>query len=304
MRADDDPLRARGVSRLWLFNLDAEEELAGRPPAGAREEAVARLAEPLAHGRGGLLAPRDTLVGAPGGPGPVERSGVAWCPTPSACAQLESAGAAVPPAPAVEVLRRANARETFVDLDPLPGACIVGEGAELRRVLSSEAPGRAPGSGRPPAWLLRRSLGSAGRGRLVVERWGERAELWASTALAEGPVHVAPLVDLVEEFALHGRVAPDGSFALGSPVLHRAVGGTFRGAERATFASLGADRTERLVQAASAVGERLAGLGYRGPFGVDAFAWMDGRGARRFHAPSEVNARYTMSFGIGAPELV
>ncbi|MEM1451963.1 MAG: hypothetical protein AAF957_15680 [Planctomycetota bacterium] len=293
------------MSRLWLFNLDAEDELAGRPAFGIPAEAVERLARPLADGTGGFLAAGDVALDGAGQPGASSAlRGVAWCPTPAAVRRLERAGAAVDAPPDLDVLRRANARETFAHLDPLSGAGVVRDMDELRRAVSVAPPKRAPDARRASAWLLRRSLGAAGRGRLVAERWDGRVEGWAASALAEGAVHVAPLVDVADELALHGRVALDGEVALGRPVRHRAQGGTFRSAALAPPGSIDPERAERLLSAASEVGAALAELGYHGPFGVDAFEWTDGRGARRFHAPSEVNARYTMSFAIGAPELV
>ncbi len=52
---------------------------------------------------------------------------------------------------------------------------------------------------------------------------------------------------------------------------------------------------ERLAELVSAAGAALAGLGYAGPFAVDAFAYRDPGGGRRFRPLCEINAR--LSFG-------
>jgi hypothetical protein len=43
--------------------------------------------------------------------------------------------------------------------------------------------------------------------------------------------------------------------------------------------------------------------GYHGPFGIDAFAWQDAQGTRRFQPLSEINARFSMGFGFGMEGL-
>ena len=43
----------------------------------------------------------------------------------------------------------------------------------------------------------------------------------------------------------------------------------------------------------------LREAGYFGPFGIDAFRWLDVNGARRWNPRGEINARYSMGFSIG-----
>ncbi|MCC7018590.1 MAG: hypothetical protein IT332_02465 [Ardenticatenales bacterium] len=50
----------------------------------------------------------------------------------------------------------------------------------------------------------------------------------------------------------------------------------------------------RLREVHRAVGVALAGAGYRGAFGIDAFRWRDAAERIRLHALGEVNARVTM----------
>ncbi len=120
--------------------------------------------------------------------------------------------------------------------------------------------------------------------------------------LERGPVHVAPLVDLVEEYALHGWLTRTGALSRGAPVRTVQAGGSWRSAERAFDLPRSIQR--RLFDALDRVGARLHSLGYFGPFGIDAFQWEDAAGHRHIHAPSEVNARYTMAYAVGAPELI
>ena len=52
---------------------------------------------------------------------------------------------------------------------------------------------------------------------------------------------------------------------------------------------------ERLSAMVATAGAALAGLGYTGPFAIDAFAYRDGE-TRRFHPLCEINARYTFGW--------
>jgi hypothetical protein len=57
---------------------------------------------------------------------------------------------------------------------------------------------------------------------------------------------------------------------------------------------------DRLLSArAASVADALFGAGYFGPFGIDAFTYRGEDGALRFHELSEINARYSMGFGVG-----
>ena len=47
------------------------------------------------------------------------------------------------------------------------------------------------------------------------------------------------------------------------------------------------------------LGEALAGAGYFGPFGIDAYRYRDRAGALRLQPRSEINARYSMGFAVG-----
>ena len=51
-----------------------------------------------------------------------------------------------------------------------------------------------------------------------------------------------------------------------------------------------------LAERVAAVGAALATINYAGPFAIDAFVYRDTTGARRLHAPVEINARYTFGW--------
>ena len=70
--------------------------------------------------------------------------------------------------------------------------------------------------------------------------------------------------------------------------------GSFLGIDLAPPALEAAERAQ-LATVVAAAGAELAANGYAGPFAVDAFAYRDASGARRFHPLCEINARF--SFG-------
>ena len=288
------------MGTLWALNLDAEDEL--RAHRSGRHYAPGRLRIPerAFSAAAALLRPGDRVLGSPAGE-PLER-GAAWCPTASARSALESVGARTAPAPSMDVLVLANARETFAGLNPLPGSALAANPSELERALAKVPLGRAPSIPQDPAWVLRASLCSAGRVRLVVPGPSPAAEDFGRRAFASGPVHVQPFVDIVEELSLHGVLLPDGGLLFGSPVRQEARAGTFAGATLAT--GLAPSRVAALESALVQVADRLAGIGYFGPFGVDAFVWKDSAGVQHLQAPSEVNARFSMAFALGAPACV
>ena len=110
------------------------------------------------------------------------------------------------------------------------------------------------------------------------------------------------MVDIVEEFAIHGHVASDGAVRSGRAV--RYTESARSGTALPGIAPAPPDVAAALQRALGRVGEELVGLGYFGPLGIDAFTWRDAAGTVRLRAVSEVNARYTLYFGMCAPELV
>ena len=292
------PERAGG----WCLWLEAEAELAalragrdGRVVAPVPERVRAATARGLL-GPGSFQEPSSTVPSGRRSGDP----GFAWSPTPHALELLDAHGLNRPPAPGWEVLCAANARETFADLDRLPGGVTCHSVSDVLSAVDAPAPNRR--SGKSPAWLLRGSLCAAGQDRLVVEGSSDRVASFARTRMPSGPVEIAPMVDIVQEFAIHGRVSSDGTVRAGR------AAGYFASARPGTSVPevrpAPSDVEAALQRAFARVGEQLAGLGYFGPAGIDAFTWRDAAGAVRLRAISEVNARYTANFSKCAPECL
>jgi hypothetical protein len=273
------------VSFAWLLNLDAEEELerpgAHTPSARVREriEALRSHLEPLL--RGGVVVTEGARADG--------LTGRAWCPTPSALARLARAGATLPPAPALEVLRRVNHRRFSFDLgDDLPGAAFVTTLAEVRAIAVERG-----------TWLLKLPFGFAGRGRIVIPPGPMSADLEVriGRALAGGEgAQLEPLVARREDFALHGFLDVSGRLTTGSLSRQRIdERGAWQGTELTTDADVEPKLRDELPRAAEAL--RVAG--YFGPFGIDAFTWAAEDGTVHLQRRTEINARYSMGWAVG-----
>jgi len=287
-------------ARAWVLNFDAEDELArgaGHTPSRA---VLARFAA-LADRVGALLAPGDVIVDplttialAPG-----TFSGRAWCPTPGARQALERAGAVVPAAPALAVLRSVNHRRFCATLvQALPGARYVDTLDDV--VATVNAPSRSG------TWLLKRPFGFAGRGRKRLRAGAiepaDRAWIDASLATGDG-LQIEPWVELDADVGLHGFLAPSGALALGAPTVQRTdATGAWIASLRAAPGELAKDEERALFEAAETTARALHDAGYFGPFGIDAFRWRDVDGARRWNSRSEINARYSMGWAVGMGE--
>ncbi len=265
------------MSVAWVLNFGAEVELAG----GTLNAAAARR---LVEVRAALRLPPGHVVLDVD---PDERArgleGRAWCPTPTALARLARAGAVVPPAPPLEVLRRVNDRSFAHALIALPGTVRCDDLAAIR--AATDRPGR---------WLLFRAFTFAGRGQRRVDagRFDAGAEAWARGALREGPVHVLPRVEVELECSLHGHLGE--TLRVGHPTLSEVDDAGQWRASRREAGELRAAERDALFAAFERVEDALREAGYFGPFGIDAF-----RHAGGFHPLSEINARYSMGWPIG-----
>lgn len=280
-----------GERRLWVFNLDAEDELA-RPgamtPSPSLRERFALLAE-----RSRLMAPGDARLDEFGAYDPAWRgmAGAAWCPTPRALRALSRAGARVPDAPSAEVLRAANHRRLMAGrVEELPGARYVSTRAEYEDAVRG---GSVTG-----AWLLKRAYSYNGRGRC---RWREGADdphvaRWVDAALATGEgLQVEPEVTRTLDVALHGELTREGDARWGALTVQRCDGfGAWEATERAPGGTLSEAESRTMDAAMGAVVGALRAVGYWGPFGVDGYRWTGG-----FVACCDVNARYTMGWAVG-----
>ena len=276
----------------WVLNLDADLELAhgeGYTPKANVARATAAFAEQL---RELLLSPHDVVVDTNSREGAARGFiGRAFCPTPRAIATLVRVGAEPEAHPSFELLRRVASRAFAASVgQTMPKAAFVKTLAEAREILRADP---SPGSG----WRIKRAWGMAGRGHRVVDRDPRDEDVaFLSKWIDEAGVQIEPNVRVVQEWALHGLVA-NGDVKLGTLT------------EQTTDAS-GAWIATKLVQNAPSeigdaigheaerAGRALANAGYFGPFNVDAFAYEDdGRVVVR--ARSEINARYSMGFGVG-----
>lgn len=283
--------------RLWLLNLDAEEELSrGTATTPARGE-LARMRAMSDGLRGALVPAGDFVVDDPAvTPG---CAGFAWCPTPSALARLTRVGAKLPACPDFAVLRAVNHRRWSASRGmALPGARWVERGADLARVFDGPWPTQG--------WLLKRAYTFAGRGHLHLRTRSEaedpRMAGWIRRSLAQGGLLAEPRVTRVVDVARHGWLTRDGALTEG--VLTRAevdsrgqwVASVVCEEERLLRSEIGA-----LDEIFRDTAEGLRAAGYFGPFGVDGYVWDD-EGARRLQPRSDVNARYSMGWAVGMGE--
>ena len=290
--------RGRPPKRLaWVLNLDADLELAapqGYTPRRTVLDAMAAFVPVLARS---LLGPEDVLVEATS-PALHARglTGRAFCPTPRALAALRDAGAEPEPAPGMEILRLVNSRAFASSLgSTLPGAAFVTTLDDARTLLA-----RPPPLGH--GWRVKRAFGMSGRGqRLIASTQLTEADLaFVRGGMPDGGVQIEPNVTIEREYAIHGVLDGDGTYRLGAIVEQRCDA---RGAWLATEPLHDASDalTEALVAEASRVAAALAGRGYFGPFGIDAFAYRGPENVTVLQLRSEINARYSMGFAVGFP---
>jgi len=298
--------------RLWVFNLDAELELA-REGGGPYETPLPvrrALATAVPHARR-LMASDDLCLdpdpsappgaltdplGAPREPPREAPLGAAWCPTPSALRRLARAGARLLPSPGLEVLRRVIHRRFYLELGGgAPGARFVSDEAELSATLAEI---RGP-------WLFKRAYGFAGRGqRRIGSAPPADDRRWLGDGLRQGGLVAEPWLELTLELSLHGLLDERGRVALGHVCVqqtdaHRAWLAT----RRAEPDELEPGHVAALRERAEAVAAALSLAGYFGPFGIDAYLYRSSSGGLALNPLGELNARYTMGFPIGTPSF-
>jgi len=275
----------------WLLNLDADRELATAGDYTPSPRVLARSETLIPHIRG-LMTGRDVRV-VVGLQLQEPLPGRAWCPTPGALRALAAAGAELPAAPPLEVLKRVNSRRFCAELgQQLTGAAFVDALA-----LVSERVTAATDSGH---WLLKRPHGFVGTGRrkVAVGQLTSQDESWARASLAMGGLQVEPWVERVGDVALHGWLSPTGRATLGQACSQRCnETGAWLGTEVAGDA-LGTAERQQLEREGTRVAEALAAAGYFGPFGVDGYRYRR-EGGVAFNPRSEINARYTMGWAVG-----
>jgi hypothetical protein len=186
----------------------------------------------------------------------------------------------------------------------LPGAATIDSLETLRVHLA--AGGADAGSG---AWVVKALHTAAGRDRVFGQGGTLPAPAAAAVArlLVRSPVLVfEPWCARLADFGCIATALPPGaggrSFPAGVAGPHRLLSD-----ERGGFVGIQVDDAggpaglepawrDSLMASTRAAGLALAALGYRGPFGVDAFAWRDPGGTVRFHPLCEINPRLTFGW--------
>jgi hypothetical protein len=293
----------------WLLNLDAERELADPKhyaPSPVLEARIEALLPRLTQ----LLTREDCIVGRDTDLAQASEV-LAFCPTRSAVARLTKAGLVAPTAPPMSVLRQVNSRAFCAALgQTLPGATYVRDLASLERVLAGPRPAQG--------FLLKRDFGFAGRERRrVIEAQGscrheehrvatlDAASLGfarRSFALGQG-LQVEPWCQRTHDFALHGYVFRSGKLLLGQPLAqHTDDQGSWLLSGALAEGALTDPERAALQHATRQAGSALAAAGYFGPYGCDAFRYLDVNGEPAFQPRSEINARFSMGYPRGLLE--
>jgi len=181
----------------------------------------------------------------------------------------------------------------------LPGARVIRSLAELDAHVADGGAAASP-DGR---WVCKAPWTAAGRDRAhgqgpaAGEVRGRVGNLLART----GELVFEPWLDRLADAGACAMIAADGSVEVAPPHgLASSAAGSFVGIDVAAD-GLGAAERAQLVAVTRAAALAVACTGYRGPLGVDAFAYRDATGARAFHPLCEINARYT--FGAVARAL-
>ena len=284
------------ASRAFALNFDAEHELAQPHGYQPSQGVVARFAT-LATRLGNLLGTSDVIVTHDtAADSLVNYRGVCWCPTPRALAELRRVGASVPSAPTLDVLQRVHDRSLGVELDegPLPSTFV-------RSIEEAEA--AIARSGEAHEFIAKRAFSFAGRGHRTltsVLSQADRRFLQNSFALGHGVV-IEPKVTRLLDCSLHGLIEQHGNVHFGRAVVQecddQGVWRGLRGEHTSTFAiDLRRDEEAQLLHAAQGVAKALQGIGYFGPFGIDAFRYQTADGQEMFRPLVEINARLTMGF--------
>jgi hypothetical protein len=144
------------------------------------------------------------------------------------------------------------------------------------------------------AWVCKAPWTSAGRDRVFGAGTTTAPDVRDAIKrmLGHHPALVfEPWLQRIVDVGICGHVTADAVQLEAPHRLHASPRGSFRGIELATTVLEIAEH-DLLVMAAEHAGVALQRAGYRGPFGIDAFAYTDA-GVRRFRPLCEINARYT-----------
>ncbi len=296
------------ISRLVIANLAAEIEMARAATPGPHPDVsaeVTRVIRPHAE-RLSVFGDHLWLPGDPWPPPPADEI-LAWAETdavarlrPSPVARLLSPVAGLlfsgewqrslwQLVPDPTIARQCNDRRFAFSLAEeqgwsLPGARIVHSLDELPRDSRT--------------WIAKAPFSAAGRERVRFTGVEHRTRLERLLSRFASLL-VEPWVDRLLDLGCAGLVAD--TVSLFPP--HRLLvdpGGVFRAAiiDDAGVSIADPSMLFQVRDTAAAAGDALLAAGYRGPFSIDAYLWLDDSGVIRLQRLSEINARLT--FGLVA----
>jgi hypothetical protein len=276
----------------WWLNLDADRELQNPRAYRAAQLTSQRMAELTAR-MTDLVSPDDSILGLTNRADlPQDLTVQAFCPTPSALAQIRASGFEPRVAPALEILRAVNDRAFCAELGHgLHNACFAREIAAVERQLRQEIP--------EPQYVIKRAFSFAGRGQMRVSRGplddSSRSFCLRSFARGEG-LQIEPWVERLADFSRHGYLTRRGALLIGPTREQRCDPmGRFLGMSSGAL-QLSAAEHSALLAALNETAYALATAGYFGPFGIDAFRYRQPDGSVSFDARCEINARLTMGY--------
>lgn len=217
------------------------------------------------------------------------------------------------PVPSAEASRRANDRQLAWQVARDLGCGLPGD--HLVRSLDDWRAAVAAIAG---PWVAKARFAAAGRWRC----WGEAQPDPATESAVErllarqGVLRVEPWCQRVRDVGVVALATDTGTRRIGGHELLVDARGRFEGirvrvsdpregASVAFMTGLSTDHGARLAAVTDDVGAALRRIGYRGPFGIDAWLWRsehDIHHGVRLHPLGEINAR--MTFGLIAHALV
>ena len=270
------------MSCAWLFNLDADDELASAHYSrSARTLArIEKWQEQL--GRFCRSGERIAPLRGPADLGQCE--GRLWCATPSAVQRARELELKLPALPALDVLRAVNGRSFLWGLgdralsSPVPsrveGAQILAEDLSAGEV-EEQINERVASTAELP-WVLKAEHGFAGRGLHRIQGSLSSRDLqWLCSARKSGPVHLEPWCLRERDLVIHGLIQPAGGAAMvkTAPVLVQQckANGAWIETRPPRAGELDAAWSRELQDHASVIAKAMASAGYFGPFGIDAF---------------------------------
>jgi len=279
---------------VWILNLDAEDELRSLGPYCRSRATESLIAQQVPALRESLLDPKDYVFGESV---PQGTRGIAWSPTPSSLQIIKEQGWEHVDHASIDVIRRVNNKGFLVDQH----TALEGAENDLPRFKFEQwSHLQAMLAQQPKAqWWVRSTLACAGRHRLRVawESIDERQEKWLIKACAQTGVTVQPFVTILKEVSTSGWIGRDGTVLIADPRVQE-TGNTGVWSESLGRYAADSQDSPNFHGVGRSIANSLVGAGYFGPFGLDSFAYKNGDSAPNWHLYSDLNARFTMDWGL------